>query len=111
MRAADDIAARRDLDPAWVRNALGEARHLPGVARLMQPPAKGFVKNWRVYRSRFIDPVRIGAGVRFWQANLWQSEDSVWLRRIRYVLGKPPEHVVELHGDAALPALVTVKSR
>ena len=31
--------------------------------------------------------------------------------RIRYVLGKPPEHVVELHGDAALPALVTVKSR
>jgi membrane-bound lytic murein transglycosylase B len=67
MRQADDIAQRRDLDPAWVRRALGEARHLPNVSRLMQPPAKGFVKNWRVYRSRFIDPIRIGAGVRFWE--------------------------------------------
>ena len=25
MRQADDIAQRRDLDPAWVRRALGEA--------------------------------------------------------------------------------------
>jgi membrane-bound lytic murein transglycosylase B len=56
MRQADDMAQRRDLDPAWVRRALGEARHLPTVARLMQPPAKGFVKNWRVYRSRFHRP-------------------------------------------------------
>jgi membrane-bound lytic murein transglycosylase B len=92
MRAADDIAARRDLDPAWVRNALGEARHLPGVARLMQPPAKGFVKNWRVYRSRFIDPVRIGAGVRFWQAN------RETLERAEREYGVPAEIIVGIIG-------------
>jgi membrane-bound lytic murein transglycosylase B len=29
----------------------------------------GTPKNWAVYRSRFIDPIRIKAGVAFWQAN------------------------------------------
>ncbi|MBO1996964.1 hypothetical protein J4714_14085 [Staphylococcus epidermidis] len=36
---------------------------------MMTPAGKTFVKNWTVYRSRFIDPVRIRAGVQFWQAN------------------------------------------
>ena len=69
MQFADDLAARRDLDPAWVRSAIGRARYSPTVARLMQPAPQPFVKNWRVYRSRFIDPIRIAAGVKFWQAN------------------------------------------
>ena len=69
MRAADDIAARRDLDIEWVRQTIGQARHLPQVAKLIQPPPVGTPKNWRIYRSRFIDPVRIKAGVKFWQDN------------------------------------------
>jgi membrane-bound lytic murein transglycosylase B len=69
MQFADDLASRRDLDPAWVRGVIGRARNVPSVSRLMQPPARTFVKNWRVYRSRFIDPVRIDAGARFWRAN------------------------------------------
>src|SRR3990167_1192930 len=59
MQFADDLASRRNLDPDWVRRALGQSRYLPTVSRLMQPPAQAFVKNWRVYRSRFIDPIRI----------------------------------------------------
>jgi membrane-bound lytic murein transglycosylase B len=69
MQFADDLAARRDLDPDWVRDAIGQSRYNATVVRLMQPPAKAFVKNWRVYRSRFIDPVRIEAGRRFWLEN------------------------------------------
>lgn len=69
MQMADDIAYRRDLDKDWVRQAIGQARHLPQVAQLMLPAPRGTHKNWRVYRSRFIDPVRINAGVRFWQEN------------------------------------------
>ncbi len=92
MRQADDMAQRRDLDPAWVRRALGEARYLPSVARLMQPPAKGFVKNWRVYRSRFIDPIRIGAGVRFWNAN------ADTLARAEREYGVPAEIIVGIIG-------------
>ena len=69
MDFADDLATRRDLDREWVRQAIGQAHFLPQVPRLMLPPAKGTAKNWRVYRSRFIDPIRIRAGVRFWQEN------------------------------------------
>ena len=69
MQFADDLAARRDLDAQWVRDAIGQSHYNATVHRLMQPPAKTFQKNWRVYRSRFIDPVRIEAGARFWRAH------------------------------------------
>ncbi|MBY0455143.1 MAG: lytic murein transglycosylase B [Burkholderiaceae bacterium] len=67
MQFADDVALRRDLDPQWVREVIGQARFLSKVPQLMLPPAKGSAKNWRAYRSRFVEPVRIRAGVRFWQ--------------------------------------------
>ena len=69
MRFADDLAARRDLNPAWVRQAIGDAQHLPRIGQLILPPAVGTAKNWAVYRSRFVEPIRIRAGVRFWQAH------------------------------------------
>ncbi len=92
MQFADDVAARRDLDPAWVRDAIGQARYNATVARLMQPPAKAFVKNWRVYRSRFIDPIRIAAGVKFWHDN----ENT--LERAEKEYGVPPEIIVGIIG-------------
>ena len=92
MQFAQDLAARRDLDPVWVQTAIGNAIQVPTVSRLMQPPAKTFVKNWRVYRSRFIDPVRIEAGVRFWQAN------EATLMRAEKEYGVPPEIIVGIIG-------------
>ena len=92
MQFADDLAARRGLDPAWVRDVIGQARNLPVVSRLMQPPAKAFVKNWRVYRSRFIDPIRIDAGAKFWRTN--QST----LERAEKEYGVPAEIIVGIIG-------------
>ncbi len=92
MQLADDIAQRRDLDPQWVRQAIGQARYLPQVARLMQPPARGMAKNWRLYRSRFIDPIRIKAGVRFWQAN------ATALEQAEKEFGVPAEIIVGIIG-------------
>ena len=92
MQFADDLATRRDLDPAWVRAAIGKAQYLPTVARLMQPAPKPFVKNWRVYRSRFIDPIRIAAGVKFWQAN------SATLERAEKEFGVPIAIIVGIIG-------------
>ena len=92
MAFADDLARRRDLDPEWVRRAIGEARFLPTVSRLMQPAPPGTPKNWRVYRSRFIDPVRIGAGVKFWQAN------REALHRAEKEYGVPAEIIVGIIG-------------
>jgi membrane-bound lytic murein transglycosylase B len=105
MAFADDLASRRDLDPQWVRQTLGQARHLPTVVRLMQPAGKTFVKNWRVYRSRFIDPVRIAAGVRFWQDN------QASLARAEAEYGVPAEIIVGIIGVETIYGRDTGKFR
>ncbi len=96
MRFADDVAQRRDLDREWVRQAIGQAQFVPTVQRLMrpmQPSATGVVwKNWRVYRSRFIDPVRIQAGVRFWR------EHAAALERAEAEYGVPADIIVGIIG-------------
>jgi membrane-bound lytic murein transglycosylase B len=92
LRFAEEVAIRKGLDPQWARNAVSQAQMLPSVARLMQPPPAGTPKNWRVYRSRFIDPIRIGAGVRFWQEN--QST----LERAEREFGVPAEIIVGIIG-------------
>jgi membrane-bound lytic murein transglycosylase B len=92
MQMADDIAERRDLDKEWVRNAIGQARNMGQISRLMQPAPKGVAKNWRVYRSRFIDPVRIKAGVKFWQDN------AASLAKAEKEYGVPAEIIVGIIG-------------
>ena len=69
MAFATDLAVRRNLDPTWVRQQIGQAQRLPIVARLMQPAPTGTPKNWAAYRARFIEPIRLRAGQRFWEAN------------------------------------------
>ena len=92
MQFADDLASRRNLDPEWVRQAIGQSRYSATVARLMQPPTQAFVKNWRIYRSRFIDPIRIQAGVKFWR------ENRETLERAEKEYGVPPEIIVGIIG-------------
>lgn len=92
IRWADEVAQRRGLDHEWVRRAVERAQFLPAVVRLIQPAPIGIPKNWRVYRSRFIDPVRINAGVKFWQDN------QVVLERAEKQYGVPAEIVVAIVG-------------
>nr|WP_255429408.1 lytic murein transglycosylase B [Ramlibacter albus] len=92
MQFAEEVAERHKLDVRWVRRALARAEKLPVVARLVTPPPTGTPKNWRVYRSRFIDPVRIAAGVRFWQ------ENQATLERAEKEFGVPAEIVVGIVG-------------
>ncbi len=92
MRTADSLALRLNLPQAWVRRAVGDARYMPGIARAISPPPVGTVKNWAVYRSRFIDPIRIRAGVKFWQDN------RETLQRAESQMGVPAEIIVGIVG-------------
>ncbi len=92
MRWADEMAQRQQLDREWVREAVGRAQFLPLISRLVQPPPVGTPKNWRVYRSRFIDPIRIRAGVKFWQ------ENQALLERAEQEFGVPAEMIVGIIG-------------
>lgn len=92
MALADEIAERRGLDRRWVRETIAQARQLPQVVKLMTPAPKGTPKNWAVYRSRFIEPRRIAAGVRFWQAY------QPLLARAEATYGVPAEIIVGIIG-------------
>ena len=92
VRFADAVAERRDLDAAWVRRALAQARFIPNVIRFIMPPAAGTAKNWAAYRARFVEPIRIRAGVAFWRAN------ERWLAQAEEIYGVPPEAVVGIVG-------------
>jgi membrane-bound lytic murein transglycosylase B len=92
MRWADEVAERRGLDRAWVRRAVARAQMLPVVVKLIQPAPAGQPKNWQVYRSRFVEPKRIAAGVKFWKDN------EKTLQRAEAQFGVPPEIVVGIIG-------------
>lgn len=96
MQWADEVAQRRGLDPAWVRRAVARAQLLPAVVKLMQPPPPGQPKNWQVYRSRFVEPIRIAAGVKFWKDN------DRTLERAQREFGVPPEIIVGIVGVETL---------
>jgi membrane-bound lytic murein transglycosylase B len=66
---AQDAAQRLLLDPTWLLNTLSQAKRLPSVERLVLPPSSPTAKNWAAYRARFIEPIRIRAGARFWQTH------------------------------------------
>jgi membrane-bound lytic murein transglycosylase B len=46
--------------------AFSDARTIPSIKKLVLPPPPGFQKNWKIYRSRFIEPKRLAAGQQFW---------------------------------------------
>jgi membrane-bound lytic murein transglycosylase B len=89
---ADEVAARHGLDAPQLRATLAAARQLPAVARLIMPAPTGVAKNWAAYRSRFIEPRRIAAGVEFWRAN------EAWLAKATALYGVPAEIVVGIVG-------------
>ena len=92
MQAANEIAIRRKLKRTSVRRAIAQARYIPLIAKLILPPTVGVAKNWQLYRARFIEPIRIQAGVRFWQ------ENRATLERAEKDTGVPAEIIVGIIG-------------
>lgn len=86
------VVARRGLDADWLRAQLSLARRIEAVRKLVLPPPAGTAKNWAAYRSRFVEPQRIAAGVAFWR------EHAAWLDEAESRWGVPPEIVVGIIG-------------
>lgn len=89
---ADELATQAGLDRHWVRHAIGQAHYMAGIAKAILPPPAGVPKNWAAYRSRFVEPVRIQAGTRFWLAN----RDT--LTRAEAATGVPARIIVGIIG-------------
>jgi len=91
-KLAQDIATEYGLDPDWTRSALAQARYKESVARLIMPAPAATAKNWTAYRSRFVEPIRIRAGIAFWRAN------EATLRRAEATYGVPADVIAGILG-------------
>ena len=88
----DDMVARYDFDPAALHALFARVSYSATAVKLVMPAPKPFIKNWQVYQARFLDPVRINAGVKFWR------ENRATLQRAYEQFGVPPEVVVGILG-------------
>jgi len=63
------VSQQENIPLVFLENGFKDTQHLSQVKKLVAPPPVSFQKNWRVYRSRFIEPVRIRAGLTFIEQN------------------------------------------
>jgi len=89
---AEHVAAQLQIPVERVESLLMDARYNPAVVRLMSPAKTKVRKSWVTYRKRFVDPIRIRAGVEFWQENRKTLDDT----SKKY--GVPPSIIVAIIG-------------
>ncbi|HVL74926.1 MAG TPA: lytic murein transglycosylase B [Noviherbaspirillum sp.] len=88
----DHMAGTHGFERRQLEGLFREVRHTERAIQLVMPAPPGRPKNWQAYRARFIDPVRINAGVAFWNTHA----DALARAEQRY--GVPAEIIVAIIG-------------
>jgi membrane-bound lytic murein transglycosylase B len=88
----DEMVAKHGFNRAELDALFGQAKLLETAVQLVKPAPPGKPKNWQLYSSRFIEPIRINAGVRFW------NENAEVLARAERMYGVPAEILVGIIG-------------
>ncbi|HJV75580.1 MAG TPA: lytic murein transglycosylase B [Noviherbaspirillum sp.] len=88
----DQMTLRYGFDRAELESLFKQARYVDTTIRLIKPAPPGRPKNWQAYRARFVEPLRINAGVAFWDA----YADTLARAEERY--GIPAEIIVGIIG-------------
>ncbi len=89
---AAEVAALRALPPEHVQALMLEARYNATAARLISPDKTRIRRSWVTYRNRFVEPVRIRSGQRFWHDN------AAYLARTEREYGVPASVIVAIIG-------------
>jgi membrane-bound lytic murein transglycosylase B len=88
----NDMVARYDFDSDALHTLFNSVSYSATAVKLVLPSPTPAAKNWKAYQSRFIEPIRINAGVKFWRAN------QATLQRASVQFGVPPEIIVGIIG-------------
>lgn len=88
----DDMVERHGFGRQALEILFRETRYVDRAVQLVKPAPPGKPKNWRAYRARFIEPVRIQAGADFW------DEHAQALERAEQAYGVPAEIIVGIIG-------------
>jgi membrane-bound lytic murein transglycosylase B len=89
---AEQMVSKHGFDPEALKALLAQVNYIDSAVQLMKPAPPGKPKNWQAYRERFIEPVRIDAGVHFW------NENAAALARAEAQYGVPAEVIVGIIG-------------
>ena len=89
---ADEMVARHGFARAELDAFMRQVRFVESAVQLVKPAPPGKPKNWQAYSDRFIEPIRINAGVRFW------NENAEALARAQATYGVPAEVLVGIIG-------------
>jgi len=92
----DEMVQQHGFDRATLEEIVKKLRYVDSAVQLVKPAPPGKPKNWQAYSARFIEPVRINAGVRFWDKN------AEALARAEAVYGVPAEIIVGIIGVETL---------
>jgi membrane-bound lytic murein transglycosylase B len=88
----DDMVARHGFERDALKALIAQVNYVDSAVQLVKPAPPGKPKNWQAYRERFIEPVRIDAGVEFWNQN------AAALARAEAQYGVPAEVIVGIIG-------------
>ncbi|MEA5097833.1 MAG: lytic murein transglycosylase B [Burkholderiaceae bacterium] len=88
----DQMAAKHGFARNELEATFSQVHYQKKAVRLVKPAPPGKPKNWQAYRARFVEPVRINAGVKFWNRH---ASD---LARAEKQYGVPAEIIVAIIG-------------
>jgi len=89
---ADEISLRNGFPRAELAALIGQIRYVDSAVQLVKPAPRGKPKNWQSYSQLTIEPIRINAGVKFW------NEHAATLARAEAEFGVPAEIIVGIIG-------------
>ena len=87
-----DLSLRHGFVESELRFLFSRTRHYPAIIDLITPPANPRTRSWHAYRARFIEPIRIKAGVELWQRH------AADLARAEAQYGVPAAIIVAIMG-------------
>lgn len=88
----DEMVAKHGFERADLVALMGQVRYVDTTIQLIKPAPPGKPKNWQAYRARFIEPVRITAGMQFW------NDNAEALARAERDYGVPAQIIVGIIG-------------
>jgi membrane-bound lytic murein transglycosylase B len=88
----DEMIQKHGFEPHVMFNIFDETLLNETAITLVKPAPPSKPKNWKAYRARFLEPVRIEAGLKFWET----YEDALQKAQTRY--GVDAEIIVGLIG-------------
>ena len=88
----DQMVVKHQFNKDELNAMFDQVRYVESAIQLMKPAPPGKPKNWQAYRARFVENVRIKAGLAFWD----NHTDALIRAENQY--GVPAEIIVGLIG-------------